>query len=110
MSFTPFYDYSSQKKLNKKVKSSNNAHRRLEERNNNRINERTVNHYYKLKPSQLFYDLIRRDYHVDIYNWQSNNNRVATHDEKKKIYRKTFEDRVEINKHYGNYVPRKYRK
>ena len=107
--FTPFYDSNSQKGLDKKVKKSNSIHRSMEYKANNKINS-TPRYVYENRPSKKFYDLVRRDYHVDVYNWQSINNKVANKTKRKEIYNATLKQRVEINKYYGNgHIPRKFK-
>lgn len=108
--FTPFYDSNSQKRLDKKVKKSNSIHRILEDKANNKINS-TPRYIYENRPSKKFYDLVRRDYHVKVYNWQSINNKVASKTKKKDIYNDTLVERVEINKYYGNgHIPKRFKK
>lgn len=111
MSFQPFYDSTSQLKLDRRVKNSNKAHKRLSDKANDKINS-TSRIVYRNAPSKKFYDLVRRDYHESVYNWQSKNNKIADRKERKKIYNDTVLQRVAINKEYndGEHIPRKFRK
>lgn len=64
---------------------------------------------YRNAPSRHYYESLRRDYHANVYNWQTKNNCIADKKKRREIYIETARNLTESHKRKGRYVPKKFK-